>query len=606
MILAHYAHSTMELIAAVAPVINWWPFAVLLISVGVIVLLITVLRVHAFFALTIAALTAGLLAGGFDPKILPDSLKGKSHWIQAVELTATEMGNTAGKIGIVIALAAVISMCLMESGAADKVVRRFLAAFGQKRAGTAIVSSGYILSIPIFFDTFFMLLLPLARAMCLRTGKDYLLYILAICCGGTVTHSLCAPHPGPLAMAETLKLDLGVTIIAGVLAGILPTAASWFVAKALNRRLQIPMRDAGGVNAEELQTIVNKPESELPPFAIAILPVILPIVLISMASAFNAIQGKPFVVRDLRDVGAMTARIDKAADPVAAFVRENLADTTRAQMGGHGGNAPSLPVQKAMINDLNRIIRTKLVYDAERFKGVTLRPESAALIGQALEGDNFMRFNRLMLEDAFASELRPTTGMNVTLYKWGEFAGNRNIALLIGALIAIGILVRQRGFSIAKIGEMIGPPFETAGVIILITSAGGAFGLMLKNAGVGDAIKGLVAGREVNLILLSWLVAGVIRVAQGSATVAMLTTAAMIYPIMSDSMLPYHPIYIFMAIGFGAMICSWMNDSGFWVVGRLSGFTEKETLKTWTIVLTVNSVAGLVQTMIFAKLLPLV
>ena len=153
---------------------------------------------------------------------------------------------------------------------------------------------------------------------------------------------------------------------------------------------------------------------------------------------------------------------------------------------------------------------------------------------------------------------------------------------------------------------MIGPPFETAGVIILITSAGGAFGLMLKNAGVGDAIKGLVAGREVNLILLSWLVAGVIRVAQGSATVAMLTTAAMIYPIMSDSMLPYHPIYIFMAIGCGAMICSWMNDSGFWVVGRLSGFTEKETLKTCTIVLTVNSVAGVVQTMIFAKLRPLV
>jgi GntP family gluconate:H+ symporter len=177
--------------------------------------------------------------------------------------------------------------------------------------------------------------------------------------------------------------------------------------------------------------------------------------------------------------------------------------------------------------------------------------------------------------------------------------------LLIGALISVAILIRQRRFSLAKIGELIGPPFETAGVIILITSAGGAFGLMLKNAGVGEAIKAAVAGHEINLLFLSWLVAAIIRIAQGSATVAMLTTAAMIYPIMSGGPLPYHPIYIFLAIGFGAMILSWMNDSGFWVVGRLSGFTEKETLKTWTTVVTVNSVVGLIETVIFAKLLPM-
>ena len=98
-----------------------------------------------------------------------------------------------------------------------------------------------------------------------------------------------------------------------------------------------------------------------------------------------------------------------------------------------------------------------------------------------------------------------------------------------------------------------------------------------------------------------------IRIAQGSATVAMLTTAAMIYPIMSGGApLPYHPVYIFMAIGFGAMICSWMNDSGFWVVGKLSGFTEKETLKTWTVALTVNSVAGLLVCLVFSKLVPLI
>src|SRR5882762_658241 len=192
---------------------DYWPFAVLGMSVALIILLITVLRVHAFMALILAAMAAGLLA-----RTLPGEPE-KSHWVQAVELTASEFGVTAGKIGIVIALASVIGMCLMESGAADKVVRRFLALFGEKRAGVAILASSYFLSIPIFFDTFFMLLLPLARAMRVRTGKDYLLYVMAICCGGTVTHSLLAPHPGPLAMAETLKIDLGITIIAGIIVG---------------------------------------------------------------------------------------------------------------------------------------------------------------------------------------------------------------------------------------------------------------------------------------------------------------------------------------------------------------------------------------------------
>jgi GntP family gluconate:H+ symporter len=129
---------------------------------------------------------------------------------------------------------------------------------------------------------------------------------------------------------------------------------------------------------------------------------------------------------------------------------------------------------------------------------------------------------------------------------------------------------------------------------------------MLKNAGVGDAIKAASAGYAVNYILLSWLVASVIRIAQGSATVAMLTTAAMMLEIIGDgSGLPYHPIYIFLAIGFGAMIFSWMNDSGFWVVSKLSGFTEGETLKSWTVVVTVNAVVGLIVTLAGSWLFPM-
>ncbi|HMP81469.1 MAG TPA: SLC13 family permease [Verrucomicrobiota bacterium] len=484
---------------AIADTSSLWPFAVLGICVATIVVLITVLRIHAFLALIMVAILAGLLAA-------PGSLPGepaKSHWVQAVEITTAEFGTTAGKIGVVIGLAAIISLCLMESGAADKVVRRFLAVFGEKRAGIALLTSSYVLSIPIFFDTFFMLMLPLARALALRTGRDYVLYLMAICSASVVTHCLLAPHPGPLAMAEALHVDLGITIFIGLICGVLPVAAGWQFSKWINRRVTVSPPETPGVSAADIRVIEEKPESELPSFFWSIAPVILPIALIGIASFFDAGVKNP-----------------------ASF---------QWLIGLFGG------------------------------------------------------------DDGFKTAARVA-----------EFIGNRNMALLFGAVIAMGVLIRQKKIAFAKLGTMIGPSLETAGVIILITSAGGAFGLMLKHAGVGDAVKSVAGGASINLVFLAWLVSSVIRIAQGSATVAMLTTSAMIYPVMtSGPELPYHPVYIFMAIGYGSMICSWMNDSGFWVVGKLSGFTEKQTLKTWTSAVTVISVAGLIECLALSALLPL-
>jgi GntP family gluconate:H+ symporter len=150
-----------------------------------------------------------------------------------------------------------------------------------------------------------------------------------------------------------------------------------------------------------------------------------------------------------------------------------------------------------------------------------------------------------------------------------------------------------------------GPPLETAGVIILITAAGGAFGAMIRHSGVGEVIKDLADGYGVNYVLLAWLVAAVIRVAQGSGTVAMITAAGLMMAILGDGQsLAVHPVYVFLAIGFGALFCSWMNDSGFWVVGKLSGFTEAETLRTWTVLTIFVSVVGLVQVLLLSWLLP--
>lgn len=499
--------------AAAVPV-NLWPLAILAISILLIVLLIAKWRVHPFLALILAAIAVGLLAEKL-PNARPrassatteasnaDPQKLRSHWVAAVELTTESFGKTAGNIAVVIGLASIIGMCLMESGAADKVVRRFLAVFGEKRASFALLTSTYFLSIPIFFDTMFMLMIPLAKALRLRTGKDYVLYILAICSGGVVTHSLTVPHPGPLAMVDNLKVDVGLSILCGIGLGIVPAVAGWVAALWINSRLTVPLRETADAPLADLEAIVAKPEAELPPFWLSILPVILPIVLISGASLMEV-----------------------AAASIPALV------------GWLGG--------------------------PERF---------------------------------------------AALQVWVEFIGNRNIALFIGAAISIGILARQCRCSFKEIERRVGPPLMTAGIIILITSAGGAFGYMLRAAGVGDAIKDIATGYHINLILLSWVVAFVIRIAQGSATVAMLTTSAMIYPMIDPTVagavpLAFHPMYIFMAIGFGALTSSWMNDSGFWVVNRLSGMTEGETLKSWTVMLTVISIVGFLFTLLLSAVFP--
>jgi GntP family gluconate:H+ symporter len=171
-------------------------------------------------------------------------------------------------------------------------------------------------------------------------------------------------------------------------------------------------------------------------------------------------------------------------------------------------------------------------------------------------------------------------------------------------VLSLWLLKRQRGLSMSKIGEMVGPPLETAGVIILITAAGGAFGYMLTQCGVGDSLATWAKSQQgINLVLLGFLVSVVFRISQGSATVAMQTTSAMFIALLPN--LPCHPLYLFLAIGFGATGFSWMNDSGFWVVSRLSGFTEKETLKTWSVLLTVIAIVGITLTLTLSMLMPL-
>src|SRR5256712_8237614 len=189
------------------------------------------LRLTAFLALIAAAIVVSLLAPG-EPAA-------------KIGRVAEGFGRTAGTVGVVIALAAIAGKARMGSGAAARIVRAFLALLGERRGATALCATGYVLSIPVFFDTVFYLLVPLARSMYGRTNRDYLKYLLAIAAGAAATHTLVPPTPGPLAIAGTLGVDLGTMVLVGIVVALPAAGARLLVAGWVERRMPVvPQRPA--------------------------------------------------------------------------------------------------------------------------------------------------------------------------------------------------------------------------------------------------------------------------------------------------------------------------------------------------------------------------
>ncbi len=214
----------------------YWPFIVLALGIVTVVILIARLRIHAFLALMISAVVVGVLSGQ-----LPGDAS-TAHLIRAVELPMLEFGRIAGQIAFVIALAAIIGTAMMESGAADKIVNSLVNVFGEGKTAIALIVSSLVLAIPVFFDTVFFLLIPLAAALRLRTGNNYVLFVMAIAGGAAITHHLVPPTPGPLIMAENMQVDLGLTIMAGLLAAIIPAITVYYGGKYINQKWDIPFR----------------------------------------------------------------------------------------------------------------------------------------------------------------------------------------------------------------------------------------------------------------------------------------------------------------------------------------------------------------------------
>ena len=406
------------------------------------------------------------------------------------EQVATGFGRTCLAIGILIAMAAIIGKCLLESGGAERIVEALRGLLGERRTPVAFLGSGFLVGIPVFFDTVFYLLLPLAKAMRMKTGRNYLLYVLAIVAGGTMAHSLVPPTPGPLFVASALGVDIGLMILGGIAVGLFTITVGYLYAKWANRRWDLPLRATAELTGAELERLARRDDRPLPGLALALTPIVLPVLLIA---------------------------------------GQTVLDMTDAASRGE---------------------------------------------------------------------------MWAVLASWMDVVGNKNVALVLAAAAALWMLARvERGEGLS---EAVQAALAGGGVIILITAAGGAFGYALRLTGIAGALQDVAPASQAALLPLAFGLTTLVRIAQGSATVAMITAVGIVAPLASAGTLAFHPLYLALAIGCGSKPISWMNDSGFWIIGRMSGMTEAETLRTASVQIALMGVVGLFVTMLAAWIWPLV
>lgn len=429
------------------------------LSILLLLVLVMKLKVHAFISLLLASAFVGLAAG--------------MTFIELINSIQTGMGNILGFIAIVVGLGAILGKLLEVSGGAETLAHHIIKAFGEKKSDWALMLTGFIVSIPVFLDVGFIILVPIVYALAKKTGQSLLRFAIPLLAGMAVTHSFIPPTPGPVAVAEILNAPLGWMIFFGVIVG-LPASilAGPVFGKYIARKIMVGPPDFVGFAKD--QVLASKKD-----FLLILFIIVLPLFLILIATSFDMLVG----------------------------------------MG-------------------------------------------------ELSEDNYW----------------------VNIF---QFLGHPFSALTIATLVAIYFLGIKKGFEAKELLEFSDKALAPAGLIILITGAGGVFKQILVESGAGEALAQIFITYNVAPIVMAYVIAVIIRIIQGSATVAMVTSAGMMAPIIlqmdfSDPM----KALIGLAIASGATILSHVNDSGFWLVKKYLGLTEKQTLQSWTMMETIISVTG--------------
>lgn len=449
----------------------------LVVGISILVFLILKTKIHTFLALIIAAATTGLV-GGMPPNKIIDSI-------------SKGFGGTLGSIGIIIGFGVMMGQIFEVSGAAERMARTFIKFLGKKREELALAITGFIVSIPIFCDSGFIILAPLAKAISKKTKKSVVSLGVSLGLGLVITHSLVPPTPGPVGVAGIFGVSVGHFLLWGIPLAIPMAMAGMLYGKYIGKKIyQIPGEEDDEWIRPEYQEPVYDFEheddnKELPSTFMAFAPIITPIILI-------------------------------------------------------------------LINTILEVLIKQ--------KSIT-----------------------------------PSGFTNMV-----QFLGSPIIAVGIGLVIAIyglaGKLNKEEVINEMEKG------IKSAGIIILVTGGGGALGMVLRDSGTGDHIAKLIAGSHMPVVLIPFIIASLVRLIQGSGTVAMITAASITAPIVAASNV--NPILAALGACMGSLLFSYFNDSYFWVVNRSLGIKDaKEQIKVWSVTTTIAWAVGLVELILLSFIL---
>lgn len=436
-------------------------YLLIITSLSILLLLVLVmkLKVHAFISLLLASTFVGLASGMPFLELIANLQKG--------------MGDILGFITIVVGLGAILGKLLEVSGGAETLAHFIIKGFGEKRTTWALMLTGFIVSIPVFLDVGFIILIPLIYALTKKSGLSLLHYAIPLLAGMAVTHAFIPPTPGPVAVAEILNANLGWMIVFGVVVG-LPCSiiAGPLFGSYISKRIFVSV-------PQHVEFAFSEETPKKSDFVMIAFVITLPLVLILLSTTSGMLVGMNY-------------------------------------------------------------------FDAGNF--------------------------------------------TVNLL---QFIGHPFMALTIATLIASYFLGFKKGFKAKQLLEFSDKALAPAGLIIVITGAGGMFKQILVESGAGEALAQLFIDYNVAPIVMAYVIAVVIRIIQGSATVAMVTAAGMISPVVMG-MEYSEPMkaLIGIAIAAGACILSHVNDSGFWLVKKYLDISEKQTLQTWTVMETIISLSG--------------
>lgn len=445
-------------------------------SISLIFVLVSIIKfnLHPFLSLLIGGIIMGILSG----MGLTDVANG----------LANGFGSTMEGIGIIIILGVGLGHLLHISGCTSEIASLMLRITGEKRTPLAVNLTGYIVSIPVFFDAAFVILVNLAKSLSRKGKIPFVTLVTALSIGLITTHALVIPTPGPVAVAGTMGVNIG-----------------WFLLYSII--VSLPASILGGVVYGKY---LGRKKEYINDFALA----------------FDDIEEE---------------NISSSSDKVPS--------------GQLGIFLIFLPI------------------------AIILFGTVASL---TFENDSL-------------------------LYTLLNFLGNKNIALLIGLLVAYICL---KPYIKQSLNEIVTEAATQSGIILAITGAGGAFGKIINNTGIGsmlvEGMSGLTSGIGIAVIVAAFVISQVLRAAQGSTTVALITTSAIFAPLL-ENLSSVSPVLVGLAICAGGIGLSLPNDSGFWVVNRFSKFDVKQTMQVWSIGGTVSGVTALIMILIlsmFSNVLP--